>query len=532
MACRAIAEAHGGRLEARTEGTGSPLRAVAAARRRSREGISRGCRLLSASAILMLEDDPSFGGVVEEELRSRGHEVDARESVAEARARVGEGRFDVAAARPAAAGRQRPRRACARSSAEALPVEALVLTGNAEVPSALEADAARRLRLPLEAAAARRAERAGAEGRREGTPAARERRRCACGCGATSRWHGFVTEDPATKQMLETLERAAASTLPVLIQGETGTGKELLARALHEHSPRSAFPFVPLNCAALPETLIESELFGHERGAFTGAIDRKLRPVRGGEPRHALPRRDRRAEPAAAVAAAPGARDPGVLPGRRHAAGARGRARRVGDQPRPARRRSRPSRFRRDLFYRLNGVALRVPPLRERRGDIPLLARHFLDRVRRQAACSTPAAIAAADRVRLAGQRARAGDGDRPRGDPQRRSDDSTPEDLPLEVRPAGEPRGCSAPTSRSPRWSGSTSWRCSRRTAATAAARPRPSGSIPRRSTTSSRPGASRGALIGNRSRASAREQCPQQPPGSPDVRISPLSPQRSRRS
>ena len=93
--------------------------------------------------------------------------------------------------------------------------------------------------------------------------------------------HGFVTDDPSTKQLLATLERAAASALPVLIQGETGTGKELLARALHEQSPRNAFPFVPINCAALPETLIESELFGHERGAFTGAIERKSGPLRG-----------------------------------------------------------------------------------------------------------------------------------------------------------------------------------------------------------------------------------------------------------
>ncbi len=387
-------------------------------------------------SVLILEDDPAFGGVVEEELRSRGHDVTRSLSVADALEQLQDDSFDVVLLDlhlPDGSGLEVLR----EISSQALPVEVLVLTGHAEVPSALEAvrlGAYDYLSKPprldeLHVLVVKAAEKARL--RRENA-ALRVRLRHHEPIG------GFVTEDGATKQLLETLERAASSTLPVLIQGETGTGKELLARALHEHSPRSAFPFVPLNCAALPETLIESELFGHERGAFTGAIDRKTGLLRGREPRHDLPGRDRRAEPAAPVASAPGARDAGVLPGRRHAARARGRPGRVRDQPRPAgggRGRSVP---RRPLLSTERRAVARPAAPGTPRGHPP--ARAPFPRPRRR----RPDALAGRDRgphrVRLARQRARAGDGDRARGGPgPRRLIDAA--DLPLEVRPRAAPR-------------------------------------------------------------------------------------------
>ncbi|HVO10291.1 MAG TPA: sigma-54 dependent transcriptional regulator [Vicinamibacteria bacterium] len=328
-------------------------------------------------SVLVLEDDASFAATIQEELRARGHEVETTSSVAHARECLRDGGFDVALLDlqlPDGSGMEVLR----EIATESLPVEALVLTGHAEVPTALEAmrlGAYDYLTKPprleeLHVQVARAAEKARL--RRENVALRVRLRR-------HETLQGFVTDDPATKQLVATLETAAASSLPILIQGETGTGKELLARALHDRSPRNAFPFVPINCAALPETLIESELFGHERGAFTGAVDRKSGlfevATRGtvfldeiGELSLALQSRLLRVLESQEFFRVGGTR------------AVRVDVRVVSATNRDIRADVQAGRFREDLYYRLNGVAFRVPPLRERRGDIPLLARHFLDR--------------------------------------------------------------------------------------------------------------------------------------------------------
>ncbi|MBI4237477.1 MAG: sigma-54-dependent Fis family transcriptional regulator [Deltaproteobacteria bacterium] len=192
-------------------------------------------------------------------------------------------------------------------------------------------------------------------------------------------YEGIVGKSRKTQEVFQTIESVAATTSTVLILGESGTGKELVARAIHQRSKRSTRPFVIINCAALPEPLLESELFGHQRGSFTGAIAEKkglfeeadggtifldeigeipssiqvkllralqegeIRPVGGNQSRH--------------------------IDVRLLAATNRELAQSVKE-----------GKFREDLYYRLNVIQVTMPPLRDRPEDIPLLAYHFLQK--------------------------------------------------------------------------------------------------------------------------------------------------------
>ncbi len=145
----------------------------------------------------------------------------------------------------------------------------------------------------------------------------------------------ILTRSPVLQKVLRTIEMVAGARTPVLIEGESGVGKELLAQHVHRLSPRSAKGFVDLNCAAVPASLLESELFGYERGAFTGAANEKPGPRRGGGRRDALPRRGRGDDPRDPVEVPAGARLRDVLPRRRDAQAAGRLPPRLRDEPGP-----------------------------------------------------------------------------------------------------------------------------------------------------------------------------------------------------
>ena len=193
----------------------------------------------------------------------------------------------------------------------------------------------------------------------------------------------IVGISPTLRHALQLVQTVAPSDSTVLLLGETGTGKELIARAIHDHSRRNQRAFVRLNCAAIPTGLLESELFGHEKGAFTGAISQKLGRLEladqgtlfldevGDVPLEIQPKLLR------------------VLQEREFERLGSTRTRRVDVRlvaatNRDLERMIAEREFRSDLYYRLNVFPIRIPPLRERREDIPLLARYFVQRCARQ----------------------------------------------------------------------------------------------------------------------------------------------------
>jgi len=188
----------------------------------------------------------------------------------------------------------------------------------------------------------------------------------------------IIGKSKAMKDLFETLAMVAPSDATVLLYGESGTGKEIVANALHENSPRARRPFIKVSCAALPETLLESELFGHERGAFTGAIGRKegrFQLANGGtifldEVSEMSPTtqvkllrvlQEREFEPLGSTKTI------------------RVDIRIIAATNKNLEEEVKEGNFREDLFYRLNVVPIELPPLRKRKEDVPLLAKHFLN---------------------------------------------------------------------------------------------------------------------------------------------------------
>ncbi len=188
----------------------------------------------------------------------------------------------------------------------------------------------------------------------------------------------LVGDSAPMRALRALIEKAAPSDVPILVVGENGTGKELVARAVHELSPRRAQPFVKLNCAALPAELVESELFGHEKGAFSGALERR---------RGAFEQADAGTLFLDEIGDMPAAMQAKLLRvlqdgGLRRVGGSaelRVNVRVISATNRPIEELLEQGRFREDLYYRLSTLTVRAPALRERAEDVPALARHFLE---------------------------------------------------------------------------------------------------------------------------------------------------------
>ncbi len=248
---------------------------------------------------------------------------------------------------------------------------------------------------------------------------------------------GILTANPAMEDVLRVIDRVAPTDSSVLILGESGTGKELVARAVHERSPRRAQAFVPIHCGALPREVLESELFGHEKGAFTGAIATKPGLIELADGGTLFLDEIGEMEQDSQVKLLR------VLESRAffRVGGTRRRTvdmRLVAATNRDLGEAIKANQFRQDLYYRINTITVSLPPLRERREDIRLLAPHFLEQ---NAAYGkkvlSPAALTCLDRYDWPGN-VRELQHAIQRAVILSSSDEIQPEDLPTEVRGGG----------------------------------------------------------------------------------------------
>ncbi len=322
----------------------------------------------SQLTVLVVDDDASLRRTLELRLREEGYRVLTAESAEHALARLAVDPPDLVITDVRMGGMD-GLALFAEIQRDQPLVPVMILTAHGNVPDAVDATrkgAFAYLTKPIEASELLRQVRAALDGAGDERPA-----------GATGWRSQIVTRSAAMRRVLDEVEMVAATDATVLVCGQTGTGKELLAQAIHDASPRRERPFVPVNCGAIPENLLESELFGHVRGAFTGAI------------------RDHRGLFQAADGGTLFMDEIGDMPAQlqvkllrvlqerevRPVGSLRGvpiDVRVISATHRDLEEAVRQAAFREDLYYRLNVVRFDLPTLAERREDIPLLARHFL----------------------------------------------------------------------------------------------------------------------------------------------------------
>jgi DNA-binding NtrC family response regulator len=325
--------------------------------------------------LLIADDDADFRGTLARRFRRRGFDVQEAGSGEEALECLNKRDFDVALfdmVMPGLSGVELLK----RLQAESRDLQVILLTGQGTIDSAVKAmkfGAYDYLTKPFPLAELEiLIEKAWERSRLK-----KENRQLKAVLQRSQAEPEIVGQSPAIREVFRLIERAAPSDRPILIQGESGSGKELVARALHRQSPRGERPLVVVNCAALPEQLLESELFGHEKGAFTGAAVAKAGLFEIADESTLF---------IDEIGDMPGAMQSKLLrvleDGSMRRVGSL-RERRVNVRLITATNRNlveevRASRFREDLYYRISTLTINLPPLRERQGDIRLLVNKFL----------------------------------------------------------------------------------------------------------------------------------------------------------
>ena len=264
----------------------------------------------------------------------------------------------------------------------------------------------------------------GAQRARRTRRCSRKTASCAASCARSTASRTSSAKATPSSQVFRIMEKVARTDSSVLITGESGTGKELVARAIHFTSERANGRFLPINCGALPENLLESELFGYKRGAFTGAVQDKIGLLKAADKGTMFLDEIGDMPLALQVKLLRALQERECLSARLQRPGALRRARAVRDQPRPRSARSTRAASARSCSTASTSSRSQLPPLRERKDDIPLLANHFLRKYEKLARRGGDALFqgrdARAARLRVAGQRARAGKHHRARRHPGR----------------------------------------------------------------------------------------------------------------
>jgi len=333
---------------------------------------------MTTGSVLLVDDETKILQALASALRGEGHEVVATANPREAQRLLGQRLFDVLVVdnrMPELSGLDLIRELVASSAATERP-QILMMTAHATVESAIEAmklGALDYLQKPFEVDELLVVVRRALEHQRLRT----EHRYLISERDAEFNHYGIVGRSRLMQDVIHTAQVVAKSKSTVLITGETGTGKEMIARAIHFHSAQREMPLIKVNCAAIPETLLESELFGHMRGAFTGATTNKkgkfaladggtifldeigtMSPALQAKLLRVL--QEREFEPL-------GSERTQKVDVRVIAATNRDLRAMVAD-----------GRFQEDLYYRLNVIPIHIPPLRERREDVPVLVEHFV----------------------------------------------------------------------------------------------------------------------------------------------------------